>query len=312
MPFLQTLEDAARVGMSGLMMGADHWANEANQQSYDAARQRLGRAGDVIDAATWVPAAVGGFGALKGGVAAARSLPQLARAVANSGVKDAVKYAGMGARNAIRGRLDLEPLANPVWRAAAAHPKTAAAMAVATPVGAAISGGNRMSKPTMDNVMVATPAKTPTAAPSAAPKASGKPQWDLPFLSQDTVEAYSAKAGVPSFADMAAAIANGNNGNITIGDLSALADIANKTAVKDGVLKPRDQAFAEFKQSIDDDAMAKQMQAAQLIQQGRVKEGTELGRSAVMERRAKLGQMLGVDPYQLAIAQQQQDQEDGN
>jgi hypothetical protein len=239
MGIFQGIDDAVRVAASGLTFGLADQLEGDGEARTAAARQRLGLAGNAINAATML---AGGAGAVKGGIAAVRALPTLAKAAggaARSGAKAVRNVVHPGVtRGDMRARLNMAAPPSLISRAMStvkANPwKSAGAAGI---VGAGTFGGDASSEPQRPQMHAALEAPTAQAAPPSPHNFSNADALASSFAE------IVREAAQPTLADMMASIGESQGGKISLNQLNALGEYAQRTAVKPGKMPaPGDEA----------------------------------------------------------------------
>lgn len=236
MGFLQGAEDVTRIILNSASGNLPTMVGSAEQKKWNAdqlaaARQRMGLAGDVVNAASML---AGGAGVIKGAAAGIRALPGMARAVST-----AARGAGPAAIRAVnpayvgnstaRARLGLDALPGMGQRAASvvrANPKKSLAFGVGTGLGAVLGYDGRNGGAANASVAPTVVAPVPTATPAPVSDGGYDP---LPPGIREAAAADAAAASDP-FQTMVEQIAAANGGKISMREMMAIADITNKTA----------------------------------------------------------------------------------
>jgi hypothetical protein len=271
MGVFQGIDDVARVAANGLTLGLpDYLEGEGADERTAAARERLGLAGDAVNAA----AMLFGAGKIVKGVKAA---PGAIKAGAHR-VRMAV-HPGVTRREALA-RLGLEApptLAARAVSAAKAHPFKTAGAAGALGIGTMVGNASRAPAAAQQK---AARAQTPAAAPATAKAAaSRKNPFDL------AVERMAAQTG-----------------GVSLNELSALADVMAKTTPATRPPTTKDVVGLELKGMADEMYAANMARAQAAKAAGDINEAARLQGEAVKERQALLMSILGANPIDLQTA----------
>jgi hypothetical protein len=244
--FWQAADDTVRVAANGLTFGLADKATgaitgEDEAARTAAARENLGVAGDVINAATYLAGPLGALKLGKAAWAAGKTLPALmgaggraATAVGTKAVR-AVNPTFVGNTTA-RARLGLAPAQGMASKAASAV-RSGAATAKANPwktagAAGAVAFGTSVghNSRTENNQSAVTPAKA-VAAPAGKAAAAEKAA-DPAAQAAEIAKLLGEGAGQPSFEDMMGDVAAAQGGQISLRQMGALAEMQQRTTPK--------------------------------------------------------------------------------
>lgn len=312
----QTGEDLLRVFMNSAMGGLPtmigaHAAE--NQQKVDAARQRLGLAGDITNIAGYLAPGAGllkGVRALPAAVRAApaalRAAPEVIPTLARAARVGITNLGGPGLTRAeAAARLGLEYAPNVAERAVNAAGRAignVAQIPLRHPflTAATVAGG--LGSYAARNNAQAVPAANAASAPAATtPQGAAGGSYYDPIPSGFKEAAASAQGMNPSFSQLASMAAAGNGGKLSIDQLGALSDIAYKTAPRMAPAKPPTPAEIAAQRALDLNEMITRSRQAAATNQDEYMRATQDGMGAYLQ----ISKSRAYDPLQDQMYQDQ-------
>lgn len=292
MGVLQGAEDLARIFMSSAMFNApSHFGPHAgeNAAKLEAARQRMGLAGDAVNGVGMIAGPTAGIGALR---MAARAVPMAIGAAPQAiqaGRVALTNAGGYGITHAeALARLGIQPtpgIASRFGSAVISRPKTAAAAAIGVAGGTALSANDRI--PSQAKAAVPKP-----PAPVTQSAAQKKPAENVPTKPAQGLNSLGAVGGLLQM------VANQNGGRVPLQALQMIGPFAAQT--QSDIRHPptyKDLA-AQQMMSVDQNLWNQgQMQVDALKQAGRRDEAIALQQQNLRERMQRLAPLIGGDPY---------------